>query len=364
MVRQVFDLPENIAVEVTEHRMVAVACGCGHSTRAQAPAGAAGPTNLGPGITAVAVYLAVTQMIPVDRVAATIEALFNVHVSTGWVASTMGEASDSVTGANEEIKARIAAAWRAHFDESATKINGRQHWFHTAATDTLTAYHADASGRGLGAMKAFGILPVFAGVAVHDAYSAYYSSEFKREEPGFSHALCIAHVQRELRGIAEHDPTAANEGWAGELDTLIEDLFRWRRTWQGKGHTRLPAFKAAKARRSWDELVEQGLQAHPHLPGRPGGQTHARRLAVRLRDRKDDYLRWTSDFHLPATNNEAERAVRMIKTKTKVSGGFRTLAGLQRFLAIRGYIDTLRKNQRHIITDLRHALTGHAWVPA
>lgn len=54
----------------------------------------------------------------------------------------------------------------------------------------------------------------------------------------------------------------------------------------------------------------------------------------------------------------------MIKTKTKTSGGFRTMAGLQQFLTIRGYLDTLRKNGRHIITDLRNALQGNAWVPA
>lgn len=370
--RQVFDLPADIAVVVTEHQLLKVACGCGHATRAQAPAQAAGPTNLGHGITAVAVYLATVQMIPVERVAATIQALFGIHVSTGWVSLATEDAEAAVKEANEQIKARIVAAWRAHFDESATKIAGKQHWFHTAATETLTAYHADSHGRGLEAIKAFGILPVFTGVAVHDAYSSYYSATFHvpdpedPEAPGtprFSHALCIAHVQRELRGLAEHDPAAAEEGWAAEGDALIEDLFRWRATWHNDGHDRLPGFKRAKAHRLWDALVERALATHPHIVGRPGGQTHARRLAVRLRDRREDYLRWLDNFALPATNNEAERTVRMIKTKTKVSGGFRTLPGLQRFLAIRGYIDTLRKNNRHIITDLRNALAGNAWVP-
>ncbi len=361
VIRQVFDLPE-IVVEVTEHQLLAVACGCGHTTRAAAPARVAGPTNLGEGISAVAVYLSTVQMIPIERVAATIEALYGISVSTGWVSLALARAAEALEPANEQVRERISAGGTAFFDESMTTVCGKRAWFHAAATDTLTAYHADASGRGLAAITAFGILDAFTGVAVHDAYSAYYSTSVNQD--GLTHALCIAHIQRELRGVADHDPAAARDGWAAELDELVENLFRWRDTWRGDGHERLPAFKITKITREWDTLLERALVVHPHQPGRAGGQTHARRLAVRLRDRKADYLRWLGDFAIPATNNTAEQSVRMIKTKTKTSGGFRTLTGLQQFLTIRGYLDTLRKNQRHIITDLRHALQGNAWVPA
>lgn len=152
--------------------------------------------------------------------------------------------------------------------------------------------------------------------------------------------------------------------WADQLDELIENMFRWRQRWRGEGHEQIPAFKITKFTREWDEVVAHALRVHPHQAGRRGGQTHARRLAVRLRDRKEDYLRWLGDFSVPATNNTAEQSVRMIRTKTKTYGGFRTLAGLQQFLTIRDYLDTLRKNQRHITTDLRHALQGNAWLPA
>lgn len=361
VLRQVFDLPQ-IVVEVTEHQMLAVACGCGHTTRAAAPERVAGPTNLGEGISAVAVYLSTVQMVPIARVADTIEAMFGISVSTGWVSLALARAQEALEPAAEAIREAISAGGVAFFDESMTKVCGRRAWFHAAATDTLTSYHADGSGRGLEAMTAFGILDGFTGVAVHDAYSAYYSTTLNQD--GLTHALCIAHIQREVRGIAEHDPAADKDGWATELDELIENLFRWRDTWADKGHERLPAFKITKIHREWEDLLQRALTVHPHHSGRPGGQTHARRLAVRLRDRKEDYLRWLDDFAIPATNNTAEQSVRMIKTKTKTSGGFRTLAGLQQFLTIRGYLDTLRKNRRHIITDLRNALKGNAWLPA
>jgi transposase len=53
----------------------------------------------------------------------------------------------------------------------------------------------------------------------------------------------------------------------------------------------------------------------------------------------------------------------MIKTKTKVSNGFRTLTGAQTFLALRGYISTTRKNGHGAIHALRDALSGKPWMP-
>ena len=61
-----------------------------------------------------------------------------------------------------------------------TRVAGRNHGLHTAATATLTAYHIDEHGRSGKSIAAFGILPRFTGVAMHDACSAYaaaYSSE-------------------------------------------------------------------------------------------------------------------------------------------------------------------------------------------
>jgi transposase-like protein len=98
-------------------------------------------------------------------------------------------------------------------------------------------------------------------------------------------------------------------------------------------------------------------------PPRPGKQTPARNLARRLRDRKTEFLRFAANFTVAFSNNIAEQAVRMVKSKTRVSGGFRTLKGAQTFLAIRGYISTIRKNGLRAATELRNALLGNPWMP-
>ena len=323
VVRQVFDLPQ-LVVEVTEHQLLSVACGGGHTTRAAGPDRVAGPTSLGDGISAVAVYLSTAQMVPIAWVADTIQPLYGISVSTGWVSLALARAQEAP--ATEAIKKQIAGSGTAFFDESMTTVGGKRAWFHAAATDTLTAYHADADGRGLAAMTAFGILDAFAGVAVHDAYSAYYSATLNQD--GLTLALFVAHLQRELRGIAEHDPAANRDGWAAGLDELIENLFRWQEVYRDGGHAQFPQFKHDKITREWDDLLGRALAAHPHQSGRAGGQDPRPTLrGPPARPQGGLSARWLGDFAIPATNKTAGQSVRMIKTKTKTSGGFRTLAG-------------------------------------
>ena len=81
-------------------------------------------------------------------------------------------------------------------------------------------------------------------------------------------------------------------------------------------------------------------------------------LARRLRDRQDDYLRFTHDWRVPADNNGSERDIRMIKLRQKVSGCLRTLTGARQFCAIRSYLSTATKHGQKLLRHPRHARRG------
>nr|WP_260408685.1 IS66 family transposase [Planomonospora venezuelensis] len=356
VIRQVFDLPETV-VEVTAHELHARACtGCGHVTRATAPAFAGAPAVYGPRVRALAAYLSAQHHIPVGRIAEILTDVAGAEVSTGWVADAVTAMARVLAPVDAAVREAIAQAPVAYFDESVTRVSGKNHWLHVAATTTLSAYHIDSYGRGTDSIIAFGILPRFTGVAVHDAYRSYVGFE------ECTHALCNAHIVREATGIGEFDAVARADGWAQALVDLLGDGHRWVAAWREKGHDRLPDFKLDDLSRRFDELVERALSAHP--PRGSGRQSPARNLALRLRERKAEVLRFAADFAVAFSNNTAEQAIRMIKTKTKVSGGFRTLKGAQVFLAIRGYISTVRKNGLRAAQALHDALLGNPWTPA
>lgn len=87
-------------------------------------------------------------------------------------------------------------------------------------------------------------------------------------------------------------------------------------------------------------------------------------LARRLLDRQDDYLRFTTDWRIPADNNGSERDIRMTKLKQKVSGCLRTFTGAGQFCAIRSYLSTAAKHGLPFFSALVMLTEDRPWMPA
>jgi transposase len=67
---------------------------------------------------------------------------------------------------------------------------------------------------------------------------------------------------------------------------------------------------------------------------------------------------------VPFDNNQAERDLRMVKLKQKISGCWRTLDGATAFLTLRSYVSTARKHKMNPLAALRQLFEGHPWLPA
>jgi len=75
-------------------------------------------------------------------------------------------------------------------------------------------------------------------------------------------------------------------------------------------------------------------------------------LLLRLHGRKQDVLRFLSDPAVPFTNTVAERDIRMMKTRQKISGGFRSETGAAEFGVIRSVLSTARKQGWNMLRTL------------
>jgi len=189
--RQVFDLPPG-QVRVTEHQIVTRRCACGTKTAGQSPQRVTAPVQYGPRVMALIVYLYVGQFLSKTRTAQAMADLFGLPVSDGTVASVTARAGGDLTGFLAAVRAQLAAAPVANFDETGLRVEGRLHWLHSASAGRWSLLHVHRR-RGREAMLGGGVLPAFTGVAVHDAWAPYDTFT------GATHVLCNAHA---LRGAA------------------------------------------------------------------------------------------------------------------------------------------------------------------
>lgn len=358
--RQVFDLPE-VCLEVTEHQAEVKMCPkCQQTTTGKFPSGVSQPTQYGKKIKSQMAYFHEYQLLPLKRTQETFKDLYGQSVGEGTIVLACKELALKVKPANEAIKKHLTYNELVEcFDETGIRIEGALHWLHVACTCLLTYYEVHKK-RGKEAMDAIGILPNFTGRAIHDGLKAYF------QYPQLQHGLCNEHHSRELDFLEERHP----QKWVTELSGLIMEIKAAVDTAKGKSKTKLFPKTLADFSMRYDMLLKQGFKKNPppetKVPARRGRpkQSIAKNLLDRLRDHKEAVLAFMYDFNVPFDNNQAERDIRMMKVKQKISGCFRSDHGSESFCSIRGYISTARKNNQPVLDVLYAAFEGRPYIPA
>ena len=75
-------------------------------------------------------------------------------------------------------------------------------------------------------------------------------------------------------------------------------------------------------------------------------------LLIRLDQRYEEIMGFFEYDHVPFDNNQAERDLRMMKVREKISGTFRSDSHASAFCDIRSIISSARKQSRKIIQTL------------
>ena len=352
--RQVFDIPA-IVCEVTEYQAQKKRCSCGHLTTALFPETVSAPVQYGINLQCLLTILSAYEYMSYDRISELMEQLTGYRVNESTVCSFQDRLYEKLADFEEKSKLHLAQSEVIHNDETGIPVEGKQRWLHVSANKELTHYAVDIK-RGKEATDRIGILPRFHGTAVHDGWKAYFGYE------QCQHGLCNAHHLRELTFFEEEEKAA----WAPSLkDFLLSAKAQVAKAKnEGQDHLDFTSLQSIESR--YREILEGAKSSLPP-PLRTGKRgklkkTKQQNFIERLFEHKGSVLAFVYDFRVPFDNNLAERDIRMMKLKNKVSGTFRSLHGAECFARIRGYISTVRKNGRNVFEEIKNALYGQPFL--
>ena len=356
--RQVFDIPP-VRLEVTEHQAEIKQCpGCGQQVKGDFPADVSQPTQYGLRLKAQASYLNNYHFIPLARTEELLTDFYGQGPSEAVILQANACLAGSLKPSIQSIQEQLQQAPAVNFDETGLRVENQLHWVHVASTNQLTHYHVHHR-RGQEGMIEGGILPKFTGYAVHDHLPSYLYFE------ACQHTFCNAHHLRELKFVEEQ----YQQTWAVEMAQLLLDIKAEVEATHPPANS-LPTDRLAHYETIYDKLIADGLATNP-IPENPPPKKRGRpkqpppkNLLDRLQKHKSGVLAFMYDFRVPFDNNLAERDVRMVKVKQKVSGTFRTKSGADAFCTIRSYISTVRKQGHNVIDALYDAFMGKPFIPS
>lgn len=354
--RQVFDIPD-MHLEVTEHQGEVKCCPhCQAQVKAPFPEGVERAVQYGHRIQAQATYLTTYQLLPLARTCELFGDFYGHQPSEAFILQAHEAVHAQLQAPLAQIHHQLVHAEVIHNDETGLRVEGKLNWLHVASTPTLTYYGVHPK-RGQEALRAVGILPQFKGISVHDGLKAYFQFE------QCQHALCNAHHLRELCFVLEQH----KQTWAEDMMALLREAKREVEACE-PSRSCLPRQRLDDYYRHYDVILQCGLEANPPPEMRPGQrgrqkQSAPKNLLDRLQKHKNPTLAFIADFRVPFDNNLAERDIRMMKVKQKISGTFRTRRGADVFCDIRSYISTVRKQGHNVIEALSQALMQHPFMP-
>ena len=347
--RQVFDLPKP-KLEITEHQILKGQCpDCGKWHKGCAPEGVNAPVQYGNGVKAYAVLLNVHFMIPFKKIQLLFGDLFGYSINESTVYSASQQCYEELEEPEEIIKSKIVESDVAHADETGVRIEGKLHWLHTVSSPHFTYLFMHAKRGALALRSDKSILDKINGWLVHDCWSSYFSFDKMK------HAICGAHILRELEGLVE----GGQSKWAKVFKTFLMSVYE------------MPFEKRVKRRQQIEArytlICSIGERAEPppkKTPGKRGRykRTKGRNLVERLIREKDAVLAFAFNKEVPFTNNLAERDIRPAKVKQKISNCFRTFSGAEIYARIEGFVSTARKQNKNVFTELYNTFEGHNFI--
>lgn len=313
--RNVIDIV--VEVSTVSHRAIIVnSCPIsGEEKIGEFPENVRASLQYGSNLEALAVALNTIGAVSINRTHDILSGVFNIPISTGTINKMVSRCAQKIKPALENIIQKLLESNKIHCDETGTRAEGRTQWVHCASNELYT-YLELHSKRGFAAMNDIGILPKYKGTIIHDCWAPYFRVE------GVRHQLCCAHLLRELKNAEENHP---EQTWASAFSKLLLKLKRAKERAISQGKEKFSDSTLRRYEKKYYEVLQTAYRENPKPEKSFSKRVRVKKgkilsLVDRLFKYKGEVCLFANDFKIPFDNNLAERDIRVIKVKTKVSG--------------------------------------------
>ena len=338
------------AAKINSHRAShgQAICDCGQTVTGTYPSHITQPAQYGAKVKALGVLLSVQYRLPQEQICQLFIDLYGYSLNTGTVIHALDTAYTQLQPIETQIKNQLLQEKVVRYDETGIRVEGKTQWLHTACSAQYTYLFVHAK-RGQEALKSEpSLIKDFNHYAVHDCWASYFIFTC-------FYVICNAHILRELTALIEQGSV-----WASLFHAFLLDCYQ-----------KNIAKESVEVR--FSEILIQANREEPvacktlKTRGRPK-KTKGRWLLDRLIHYKASILAFIFDSDIPFTNNQAERDIRCVKIKMKVSGSFRTTQGANAYARIQSVISTLRKQNMDVFGSLcalfSHNVSDLSCLPA
>ena len=346
-----------VTVDVTAHNLIEVRECLLHGgvKTGSFPENIKATVQYGKNLQAMVVAFNTVGAVSINRTHEILSSVFNIPLATGTIKNMVTRCAESLKDTYERIRLKMIMLGLIHCDETGSRVDGKTCWVHVASDQDYT-YLTINQKRGQIGMDAADVLPHARGIIVHDCLGSYWKYQ------DVKHAICCAHLLRELNGVIENHP---EQTWASRFKKLLLNMKKVRDKALISDKDEVSYYHRHKFDMEYDAIIKTAYEENP-LPETPAKKRGRKKkskvlnLICRLENYKESVCLFIKNLCVPFDNNQAERDLRMVKVKTKVSGCFRSEEGAQEYLTIMSYIGSARKHGINAFTAIREALNGNA----
>jgi transposase len=322
--RQVIDIPPIVPI-TTEYQNYSIVCNCGHHQCSHFPEGVTNHVQYGPNIQSLVVYQSVYQYLPFKRLQGFFKEVMSVCLSKGTIENILRRNATKAEKTYETLRKVVELSLFVGSDETGAKCKKAKLWFWVWQNAIVTFIVAACSRSKQVIIDTFpNGLPN--SIVCSDRLAAQLSTISKGSQ------LCLAHLLRDLNYLIETEKTP----WATQFKSLLKDAIALKKI-QTPTDRQTDKVNAIELRAN--QLLEKSFE---QLGWTLENQHKTITFLAAMTKLRQALFPFLYHHEVPPDNNSSERAIRLIKVKTKISGQFKSLH--QQFAILRSVIDTAIKN--------------------